>query len=95
MKQETKKSELMTLHEACKKYDKYFFGFVVTKQELSNPYNSVGYVVYTVDTEEKQSAMPGKTEDGLYIGRMRGYAAKGPVELGDIVTRGAAHAQGI
>ena len=92
MARELESIEQMTLHEACMKYADFFFGFIITKQNLSNPFNSEGLVVCIAETEEEMHAMPSKSKDGKYISRMRGYAAKSMVELGDIVTRCTQHA---
>ena len=73
--------ELMTREEAFMKYAKHYFGMAVTKQDLNNPYNDLGYVIYLMDTREETFKIQRKTDEGLYISTMPGYAVGG-TEIG-------------
>ena len=66
------------------KYRKYYFGFIETEQNLSDPNSSLGYVVCIMDTRKEGFTIPRETEDGTFISTMPGYAVGG-IELGGLI----------
>ena len=75
--------EVMTSREAMEKYEKYFIGFVTIEQNLSDPDNEIGYVIYIMDTYDEGFSIPRRTESNQFIAVMPGYAVGG-TEIGGV-----------
>ena len=83
-------TELLSISEAREKYKKYFVGFVTTEQNLSDPDNTKGFVVYVMDSHDEGYTFPRRTEDGKFISVFEGYAVGG-TEIGALIYGGAYH----
>ena len=66
--------EIITSIAARKKYRSHWIGFVVTEQNLADPENELGYVVYIANSENEAYQMPRFADDGKYIAKMPGQA---------------------
>jgi hypothetical protein len=73
--------EYMTCTEARQKYEKHYVGMVITDQKLHDSENSLGYVVYIMDTYDETYEIPRHLDGGLFVVAMPGMAVGG-IEMG-------------
>ena len=78
----------MTISDAREKYKKYYFGFITTEQNLSDPNDSLGYVVCVMNSYSESYTFPRRTNDGSFISVLTGNAVGG-TEIGAIIYEGA------
>ena len=74
---------IITSREARETYENYYIGFVTTEQNLSDPDNEMGYVVYIMDSYDEGFTIPRRTNEGHFISIISGYAVGG-IEIGAI-----------
>jgi hypothetical protein len=56
------------------KYANYYIGFVITEENIIDPDNEKGYVVFIMDSYDEGYTLPRRTNDGSFISVMPGYA---------------------
>jgi len=74
--------EIMTVQEAMREYSEYFIGFVIVEQNLKNPYEEKGYVLFLADTYDE--GLDESMDIDLDISVLRGYSVDEPVEVGGL-----------
>lgn len=79
--------ETLSRGDARKKYEDKYIGMVITEQKLNDPNNSMGYVVYIMDTYEETFKIPRNLEGGLFVSTMPGMAVGG-IEIGGLYFNG-------
>ena len=79
--------KIMTINEAREKYKNNYFGFITTEQNVTNPNNSLGYVVCVMDSYDEGYSFPRRTDEGFFISVLTGYAVGG-TEIGAIIFEG-------
>ena len=74
--------EVVTVLEAMHKYAEYFIGFVIVEQNLRNPYQERGYVLFLADTYDE--GLDESMDIDLDISVLRGSSVDEPVEVGGL-----------
>ena len=74
--------ETITVQEAMREYSEYFIGFVIVEQNLKNPYEEKGYVLFLADTYDE--GLDESMDIDLDISVLRGYSVDEPVEVGGL-----------
>ena len=74
--------KLITVQEAMREYSEYFIGFVIVEQNLRNPYDEKGYVLFLADSYDE--GLDECIKMDLDISVLRGYSVDEPVEVGGL-----------
>ena len=74
--------EIISVQEAMREYSEFFIGFVIVEQNLRNPYEEKGYVLFLADTYDE--GLDECMEMDLDISVLRGYSVDEPVEVGGL-----------
>ena len=82
MVQQIDDKEIITVQEAMREYSEYFIGFVIVEQNLRNPYDEKGYVLFLADTYDE--GLDESMDFELDISVLRGYSVDEPVEVGGL-----------
>jgi len=82
MIQHINNKEIIAVQDAMSKYAEYFIGFVIIEQNLRNPYEEKGYVLFLADTYDE--GLDESTDSELDISVLRGYSVDEPVEVGGL-----------
>ena len=82
MIQQINNEETITVQEAMRLYSEYFIGFVIVEQNLRNPYEEKGYVLFLADTYDE--GLDESLDIDLDISVLRGYSVDEPVEVGGL-----------
>jgi len=82
MIQQINDKEIMTVQEAMQEYSEFFIGFVIVEQNLRNPYEEKGYVLFLADTYDE--GLDESIDMDLDISVLRGYSVEEPVEVGGL-----------
>ena len=82
MVQRIDNNELMTCVNAKRKYSDKYIGFVTTEQNMADPDNELGYVVYLADFEDELNQIPTYTDDDEYISIMTGFSVIDDIRVG-------------
>jgi len=82
MIQQIDNKEIKTVQDVMREYSEYFIGFVIVEQNLRNPYEEKGYVLFLADTYDE--GLDKSMEIDLDISVLRGYSVDEPVEVGGL-----------
>jgi len=74
--------EIISVQEAMREYSEFFIGFVIVEQNLRNPYEEKGYVLFLADTYDE--GLDECMDMDLDISVLRGYSVDEPVEVGGL-----------
>jgi len=80
--QQIDNKEIITVQEAMREYSEYFIGFVIVEQNLRNPYDEKGYVLFLADSYDE--GLDECIDMDLDISVLRGYSVDEPVEVGGL-----------
>ena len=82
MIQQIDNKEIKTVQDVMREYSEYFIGFVIVEQNLKNPYEEKGYVLFLADTYDE--GLDESMDLELDISVLRGYSVDDPVEVGGL-----------